>query len=87
MQLRASGRAHGLFLLNSNAMDAVLQPGSLVFRTIGGVVDAWLLSGPSPAAVVQQYTAVVGRPHMPPYWALYVLCSAFAYLCVCGILF
>ena len=68
--------AHGVLLLNSNAAEAVLQPfgqdkaGALTFRTIGGLLDIFVLLGPSPVSVAAQYTQVVGRPYMPPFWSL-----------------
>ncbi|KAJ0051153.1 hypothetical protein NL108_014607, partial [Boleophthalmus pectinirostris] len=69
--LEEGGLAHGFFLLNSNAMDVVLQPApAITWRTIGGVLDFYLFLGPEPASVVQQYLEVVGRPAMPIYWAL-----------------
>lgn len=39
-------------------------------RAIGGVLDLWLMLGPSPEEVVAQYQQVVGKPAMPPRWAL-----------------
>eukprot|EP01113_Clastostelium_recurvatum_P013817 TRINITY_DN1741_c0_g1_i2.p1 TRINITY_DN1741_c0_g1~~TRINITY_DN1741_c0_g1_i2.p1 ORF type:complete len:845 (-),score=218.14 TRINITY_DN1741_c0_g1_i2:39-2573(-) len=69
MEMR-DGLAHGVFLLNSNAMDVVLQPSQLTYKTIGGVLDLWFFSGPTPNEVIQQYTQVVGFPHMPAYWHL-----------------
>lgn len=70
------GLAHGSFLLNSNAMDVVLQPApALTWRTIGGIVDLYVFLGPDPGSVVAEYLEVVGRPAMPVYWALgYHLC-------------
>ncbi|XP_072320167.1 lysosomal alpha-glucosidase [Eucyclogobius newberryi] len=69
--LEEAGLAHGFFLLNSNAMDVVLQPApAITWRTIGGILDFYLFLGPEPASVVQQYLEVVGRPAMPIYWAL-----------------
>ncbi|XP_064475878.1 lysosomal alpha-glucosidase-like [Ornithodoros turicata] len=66
-----TGETSGIFLLNSNAMDVILQPSPAVtFRTTGGILDLFVLLGPTPASVVQQYTAIVGRPFMPPYWSL-----------------
>ncbi|RHY32514.1 hypothetical protein DYB32_002497 [Aphanomyces invadans] len=67
--------AHGVFLLNSNAMEVVASPTAITFRTVGGILDLFVFLGPSPRDVVAQYTALVGRPAMPPYWALgYHLC-------------
>uniref|UniRef100_A0A8C7J8X1 MICAL-like protein 2 n=1 Tax=Oncorhynchus kisutch TaxID=8019 RepID=A0A8C7J8X1_ONCKI len=71
-----TGTAHGFFLLNSNAMDVVLQPGpAITWRTIGGILDFYVFLGPDPTSVIGQYLEVVGYPAMPVYWALgYHLC-------------
>jgi alpha-glucosidase (family GH31 glycosyl hydrolase) len=42
----------------------------MTIRTIGGILDLYLFLGPSPEAVVSQYTEAVGRYYVPPYWAL-----------------
>uniref|UniRef100_A0A2K5D9Z6 alpha-glucosidase n=1 Tax=Aotus nancymaae TaxID=37293 RepID=A0A2K5D9Z6_AOTNA len=49
MGLEEDGSAHGVLLLNSNAMDVTFQPLPLV---------------------TQQYTELIGRPVMVPYWSL-----------------
>ncbi|KID62609.1 alpha-glucosidase, partial [Metarhizium hybridum] len=69
------GGSHGVFLLNSNGMDVVIdkaRDGSqyLEYNTLGGVLDFWFFAGKTPTAVVQQYTEIAGRPAMPPYWGL-----------------
>ncbi|NXY25031.1 LYAG glucosidase, partial [Atrichornis clamosus] len=65
------GSAHGVFLLNSNAMDVLLQPSpALTWRTTGGILDFYIFLGPDPKSVVRQYLDVVGFPFMPPYWGL-----------------
>ncbi|OQS05119.1 lysosomal alpha-glucosidase [Thraustotheca clavata] len=70
-----SGKTHGFFLRNSNAMEVVAQNKSITFRSVGGIIDFFVFLGPAPATVVQQYTALVGRPLLPPYWTLgYHLC-------------
>uniref|UniRef100_A0A9L0SKB0 Lysosomal alpha-glucosidase n=1 Tax=Equus caballus TaxID=9796 RepID=A0A9L0SKB0_HORSE len=69
--LEDGGSAHGVFLLNSNAMDVVLQPSpALSWRSTGGILDVYVFLGPEPKSVVQQYLEVVGYPFMPPYWGL-----------------
>ncbi|XP_069737638.1 maltase-glucoamylase-like [Phaenicophaeus curvirostris] len=71
MGLEEDGSAHGVFLLNSNAMDVTFQPTpALTYRTTGGILDFYVVLGPTPELVVQQYTALIGRPVLPPYWAL-----------------
>ncbi|NWQ99983.1 MGA protein, partial [Paradoxornis webbianus] len=71
MGLEEDGHAHGVLLLNSNAMDVTFQPTpALTYRTVGGILDFYLVLGPTPEQVVQEYTQLVGRPMLPPYWAL-----------------
>ncbi|KAH0624124.1 hypothetical protein JD844_007538 [Phrynosoma platyrhinos] len=71
MGLEKDGNAHGILLLNSNAMDVTFQPTpALTYRTIGGILDFYMVLGPTPEEVVQEYTRLIGRPVMPPYWAL-----------------
>ncbi|XP_017791091.1 PREDICTED: lysosomal alpha-glucosidase-like [Habropoda laboriosa] len=66
-----SGKSHGVLFLNSNAMDVMLQPSpAITFRTIGGIFDIYFLLGPSPADVIKQYSTIVGKPFLPPYWSL-----------------
>ncbi|TNN86673.1 Lysosomal alpha-glucosidase [Liparis tanakae] len=82
LAMEDTGQAHGVFLLNSNAMggsaarDVVLQPApALTWRTIGGILDFYVFLGPDPASVAAQYVEVIGYPAMPIYWALgYHLC-------------
>ncbi|KFP64265.1 Maltase-glucoamylase, intestinal, partial [Cariama cristata] len=69
--LEEDSNAHGVLLLNSNAMDVTFQPTpALTYRTTGGILDFYMVLGPTPELVVQEYTALIGRPVMPPYWAL-----------------
>lgn len=51
-------------------MDITLSPQTVTWRTTGGILDFFVFLGPNPDHVTQQYTAVVGRPAMIPYWSL-----------------
>ncbi|GMR33125.1 hypothetical protein PMAYCL1PPCAC_03320, partial [Pristionchus mayeri] len=74
--LEESGKAHGVFFLNSNAQEVTTMPApALVYRTTGGFLDMYFFPGPTPGQVISQYHAFIGRPFMPSYWALgYQLC-------------
>ena len=66
----ADGRAHGVLLWNSNAMDVVLTNETASFRVTGGVLDLYFFMGPGPMQVLEQFTRLFGRPAMQPRWAL-----------------
>uniref|UniRef100_A0A3Q3J6K2 alpha-glucosidase n=2 Tax=Monopterus albus TaxID=43700 RepID=A0A3Q3J6K2_MONAL len=71
MGLETTADAHGVLLLNSNAMDVTFQPTpSLTYRTVGGILDFYMVLGPTPEMVVQEYTELIGRPVLPAYWSL-----------------
>lgn len=63
------GKASGAMLFNSNGMDVKLDTSSMTFKVIGGVIDLYVFVGPTIQDVTQQYTSVVGRPTMMPYWS------------------
>ncbi|ADE15225.1 Alpha-glucosidase [Nitrosococcus halophilus Nc 4] len=67
------GFAWGLFLHSTwyNQFDVgASQEDRLRIFTLGGELDYYLLTGPTPAAVVEQLTRLTGRPLLPPLWAL-----------------
>ena len=66
----ADGSSHGVLLMSSNGMDVVLDKDTLSWRIIGGMVDLYILMGPTPGAVLEQLTRLIGRPALPPYWSL-----------------
>ncbi|XP_069784428.1 lysosomal alpha-glucosidase [Narcine bancroftii] len=71
LSLEPDGKSHGVFLLNSNAMDVALQPTpALTWRTIGGILDFYIFMGPDPNSVIQQYLEVIGLPLMVSSWNL-----------------
>lgn len=68
--LENSGKAHGVFLLNTHSQEVTTGPAPhLIYRTIGGRFEIFFLPGPTPEQVIQQYQQIVGRPYLPAYWA------------------
>ena len=59
MALEDDGYTSGVFLMNSNAMEVSLLPApAAIIRTIGGVLDLHIYSGPTPGDVIAQHTEV-----------------------------
>ncbi|XP_048201809.1 sucrase-isomaltase, intestinal [Perognathus longimembris pacificus] len=66
-----TGKAFGVFLMNSNAMEILIQPTPIVtYKIIGGILDFYIFLGDTPEQVVQQYQELIGLPAMPAYWSL-----------------
>ena len=73
LSLRQGGRATGAFLANTHrtAFDVgKTAPDALAMSAVAGDVDLFFFDGPTPAAVLDGYTKLVGRPFLPPLWAL-----------------
>jgi alpha-glucosidase len=62
---------HGVFLLNSNGMNIYIDNTNgqyLEYNIIGGVLDFYFISGPSPRDVATQYAEIAQLPLMSSYW-------------------
>ena len=80
MSVEKDGSAHGLLILNSNAQEyKFFGPKSFMYRTLGGIFDIYMFSGPTPENVIQQYARLIGTPFLPPYYALGFQLSRYGY--------
>ncbi|VDO91453.1 unnamed protein product [Schistosoma curassoni] len=71
MGLKYDGTAFGIFFLNSNAQEVAITPlPAITYRTIGGILDFFVFTGPKPLDVINQYYDLIGHPTIPPYWSL-----------------
>ncbi|RPD56306.1 hypothetical protein L226DRAFT_469159 [Lentinus tigrinus ALCF2SS1-7] len=67
-------QSHGVFHFGAAGSDILLltppsSPVSLVqYRLLGGTLDFYFFSGPSPQKVIEQYGALVGLPTWQPAW-------------------
>ncbi|XP_071095912.1 lysosomal alpha-glucosidase-like [Haliotis cracherodii] len=71
--IEPNGDAFGIFLINSNALRIDVIPTSPVtirYRALGGILDFYVFTGPTPDDVIDQYWTLIGQPPLPPYWSL-----------------
>ncbi|KAI0757707.1 glycosyl hydrolases family 31-domain-containing protein [Daedaleopsis nitida] len=67
-------QSHGVFHFSAAASDTLLltppsSPVSLVqYRSVGGTLDFYFFSGPSPQKVIEQYGELIGFPTWQPAW-------------------
>jgi alpha-glucosidase len=67
------GRCHGLLVDEPGRLHVDIghtDPEVLSLRARHGVLDRYVLAGPTPQDVLRQYARLTGRPPMPPRWAL-----------------
>ena len=77
-----NGAAYGLFLDNTyrTSFDfGVEARGRYSFGAEGGKLDYYFFSGPDPKQVIRDFTALVGRPQLPPLFALGYQQSRYSY--------
>jgi len=69
-----SGYFTGVFFLNSNAQDTIVERDSegikVSHKTIGGIVDFYFFYPGKAEEVIKNYHSFIGRPYLPPFWAL-----------------
>ncbi|MGB9991262.1 glycoside hydrolase family 31 protein [Massilia sp. SM-13] len=73
MAVSDSGQSFGLFLDNTwrSTFDfGKTERGVLAIGAEGGPVDYYVMSGPAPKDVLQQYARLTGTPPLMPQWAL-----------------
>jgi alpha-glucosidase len=57
-----STSSHGVFVSSSQGQDILLRDGVIEYRMLGGSLDFYFVSGPTPLAVHEQMAFVIGRP-------------------------
>ncbi|TFK48006.1 hypothetical protein OE88DRAFT_1665015 [Heliocybe sulcata] len=69
-----TSKTHGVFLFTSAGADVLLATPSssnvslIEYRLLGGILDFYFLSGPTPQTVIEQYGEIVGLPTWQPMW-------------------
>ena len=67
------GKAYGIFFDNSfwSSFDMGKEfPDRYSFGALGGELNYYFFSGPSPGKILQRFTELVGRAPLPPRWSL-----------------
>lgn len=75
------GKAHGVFFDNTfkTVFDLKTKNNSYSFSAEGGQLDYYVLAGPTPKDVLEQYTELTGKMPLPPKWALGYHQSRYSY--------
>lgn len=75
------GFAHGIFFDNTykSTFDFRSDHSTYSFRAEGGKMDYYVMAGPTPKDVLEQYTALTGRIPIPPKWSLGYHQSRYSY--------
>lgn len=63
-------RSHGVYFRNAHPQEVLVEDDFLKWRAIGGSIELYFFSGPSPKDVIKQYQHVIGYPAMQQYWTL-----------------
>lgn len=62
--------SHGVYLRNTHGQEVLLRNDGITWRTLGGSIDLYFFSGPSPPEVTKQYQlGAIGKPVMQQYFA------------------
>lgn len=74
-----SSRGYGFFLLNSHASTWRIDPGHgrLEIEAAGPPADYIVIHGPSFREILTTYTALTGRPPLPPRWAFGLMVTGY----------
>jgi alpha-glucosidase len=76
------GTAYGVFFDNTyrSSFDFGKEsPDYFSFGAEGGELNYYFIAGPEPKKIVQQFTALVGRTPLPPFWSLGYQQSRYSY--------
>jgi alpha-glucosidase len=76
-----NGDAHGIFFDNTfkTVFDMKTSNDTYSFSAEGGQLDYYVFAGPTPKAVLEQYSEITGRMPIPPKWALGYHQSRYSY--------
>ncbi|SDK47916.1 glycoside hydrolase family 31 protein [Sediminibacillus albus] len=80
MTLR-QGKAHGVYFDNTfrTSFDMRSNADRYSFHAEGGQLDYYVMAGPKPKQVLEQYTHLTGRMPLPPKWAIGYHQSRYSY--------
>ena len=65
----------GFIFLNTNSQDVVIHSDSkkntyLTHRTIGGIIDYYIIVCDSPEDIIKTIQMILGSPPLPPFWSI-----------------